>query len=133
MATSSLPIPVSPRDNHIIHGETIQKLLTTLLTPLLEKSDTSGPTQKIAELNINHLGEHLQFAAATDAAKSPQFKELQKFYDGFKGQLAQVAQITAQASAAQQMVTEQIRQEDAPATIEENASAPTGAPVPVLG
>lgn len=134
MSTSGLPIPVSPRDNHIIHGETIQKLLTTILAPLLEKPDTSGPTQKIAELNINHLGEHLQFAAATDAGKTPQFKELQKFYDGFKGQLAQVAQITAEAATAQQIVTDKIRQEDAPiGTIEEAAAAPSGAPVPVLG
>lgn len=137
MSTSNLPLPVSPRDNHIVHGQTIQKMLTTIAAPLLAKTDTSEATSKIAELNLNHLGEHLQMAAATDLRKTPQFKELEKFYEGFKNQLAQVVQINAEAKVATDAVTSQIRNEGiaspaAPAsTLDESAAAPAGSPVAV--
>lgn len=131
MSESGLPIPVSPRDNHIVHGQTVQKLLTQIAAPLLEKTDTAGQTSKIAELNLNHLGEHLQLAAATDVAKTPEFKELEKFYQGFKGQLAEVVEITAQAKVAGDAVAQQIRTEDAAApdgvvTLDQSAAAPSG-------
>ena len=45
----------------------------------------------------------------TGADKTPQFKELQKFYDGFKKQLAQVVQINANAQVAEGVMTQAIR------------------------
>lgn len=115
MASSSLPVPVSPRDNHIVHGQTIQNLLTKIAAPLLEKSETSQAATKIAELNLNHLGEHLEAAAQTDLAQTPQFKELEKFFQQFKAQLAEVVTINADAAVAAEVVTNQIRNEDAAA------------------
>lgn len=122
MGTSTLPLPVSPRDNHIVHGQTVQKLLTEIAAPLLSDPKSDESAAKIAELNLNHLGEHLEYAAESDLAKTPQFKELQKFYDGFKQQLAQVIQIKEQAKVAGAAVADQIRREDA-------AGAPTAAPL----
>lgn len=133
MGTSSLPLPVSPRDNHILHGQTVQKLLTEIAAPMLSNPQADPATAKIAELNLNHLGEHLQMAAQTDVAKTPQFKELEKFYAGFKNQLAQVVQIKEQAQVAQAAVAEQIRTEDATAAIPPLASGATSIDVPVPG
>lgn len=113
MGSSGLPLPVSPRDNHIVHGQTLQKLLTEIAAPMLSDPNADESAAKIAELNVNHLGEHLAMAAQTDVAKTPQFKELQKFYDGFKNQLAQVVQIKEQAKVAATAVADQIRIEDA--------------------
>lgn len=124
MASSGMPLPVSPRDNHIVHGETIQKLLTEIAAPQLAKPDANGDaTAKVSELNLNHLGEHLAAAAQTDLAKTPQFKELQKFYEGFKAQLAEVVQIKEHAKVAAQAVTQQIQGEDAAAPVPLDAVA----------
>lgn len=110
MSVTSLPIAVSPRDNHIIEGETVQKILTAV-APGLADPQADPKVLKNAELNLNHLGEHLQAATQLGQNKDPRFKELEKFYEGFKGQLQQVVQIVAQSAAAQAQVTQQIRQE----------------------
>jgi hypothetical protein len=110
MSMTTLPIQVSPRDNHIIHGQTLQKLLTAV-APGLSNPQVDQKVLKNAELNLNHLGEHLQAATQLGQNKDPRFKELEKFYEGFKGQLTQVVQIIAEAAAAQQSVTQRIQQE----------------------
>ena len=109
MTESGIPLPVSTRDNHMIHGMIVQGLLTKVAAPALSQPNPSPQMLKAAELNLNHLGEHLRDSMMTGADKTPQFKELQKFYDGFKKQLAQVVQINANAQVAEGVMTQAIR------------------------
>lgn len=128
MAGTQQPISASPRDNHLIHGAVVAEMLTKSVAPIL--SNPSAPPQilKVAELNLNHLGDHLQLALAQGLNKMPAFQELTKFFTGFKKQLEQVVQIRAHAAVAQQAVTAKVRTEDgmlAPPPVGSPAAAAT--------
>jgi hypothetical protein len=60
MTSSQMDIPVSPRDNHLVHGQTVQQLLTQYAAPVLGKPNPPPEVLKAAELNLNHLMAHLQ-------------------------------------------------------------------------
>jgi hypothetical protein len=121
MAGTGQAVLVSPRDNHLIHGGVLQQTLTTIGQSL---SNAQAPEALLstASLNLNHLGEHLQWAESMGLAKEPAFKELSKFYEGFKGQLEQVVQIRQQAQVAQQVAEQQVRLESAPPEAVESVS-----------
>lgn len=123
MGGTGLPISVSPRDNHLIEGGAVIEFLTNAIAPLLSSPKATDQIMKAAELNLNHLGEHLEAAAALGQNKLPAFAEEEKFYEGFKKQLAEVVQIREQAKVAQSMVTDVVRTE-APGP---NGSAPAPA------
>lgn len=128
MYDTGLPIPVSPRDNHIIHGATVQAILTKIAAPVLSSNPNPDAKQmKAVELNINHLGQHLEEATKAGQNNTPQFGELDKFYKGFKKQLEQVVQIQAQAKAAQTAVMEKVRTEGLPP--QAGPTAPTDVPI----
>lgn len=114
MVISGMPVPVSPRDNHIIHGEVIQELLSKNIAPILSQANPPPQALKAAELNLNHLLEHLQIGAQMGLNKDPKFGELDKFAAGFKDQLAQVVQINAEGAAAQAAVQQKISTEGLP-------------------
>lgn len=138
MYDTGLPIPVSLRDNHIIHGVTIQTLLTKTAAPVLSSNPNPPPQlMKAVELNINHLGEHLQAATQLGQNNTPQFGQLDKFYQGLKKQVEEVVQIQAQAKIAQDAVQAKIRQEGLPPAEEtpseqQPIDAPTNIPGPNL-
>lgn len=123
MNSSGRPLPASARDNHLVHGATIQKFLTDVVAPVIGKG--GAITEKVAELNLNHLAEHLQFAQQDGSIKNPAMQEIEKFYEGFKGQLEEVVQIRAAAKASTQAVVDQVRAED--------GTAPAVAPSPQPG
>lgn len=129
-------IEVSPRDNHLIEGGTVVEFLTKAIAPILSGPQATDMIVKAAELNLNHLGQHLQYAAQTPAVKSDGFKELEKYYEGFKKQFAQVVQIREEAKVAQQAAAQAIRTEDAapaaPIPGEFNAAPESETSVPTL-
>lgn len=114
MAGNGRPIPVSPRDNHLIHGGVIVEMLTNTVAPALSGANAPDVLVKVAELNLNHLGEHLAIGATQGLNKQPAFKEIEKFYEGFKKQLGEVVQIREAAKVAQQMVVKSVRAEGTP-------------------
>lgn len=133
MAGTQNPVAVSPRDPHLIHGAVVIEMLTKSVAPLLGNPNAPEVIMKVAELNLNHLGEHIQMGAQQGLNKQAAWKDQQKFYDGFKKQLGQVVQIREQAKVAQELAAQQVRTEDAtpgvtqPATTE---SAPAAEPQP---
>jgi hypothetical protein len=130
MYDTGLPIPVSPRDNHIIHGATVQAILTKIAAPVLSQNPNPEPQQmKAIELNLNHLAEHLEMATKMGQNNTPQFGELDKFFNGFKKQLEQVIQIQAQAKAAQAAVMEKVRTEGLPPAPEASPVAQENLPI----
>ena len=114
MLTAGIEIPVSPRDNHLVHGQTVQELLTTVAAPVLSQPNPPPQILKAAELNLNHLLMHLQLGSAMGLMKDPNFRELEKFALGFKKQLTEVIQIAEQMQAAHQVVMDTIRSEGLP-------------------
>ena len=133
MLSTGLEVPVSPRDNHLVHGATIQELLTQFAAPALSQPNPQPNILKAAELNLNHLLAHLQLGAAQGLNRDPAFAELEKFALGFRQQLAQVVQINAEAQVAEEMVKQTIRTEGLPpeaAQSLETAQIPS--PVPQL-
>ena len=134
MYDSGMMIGVSPRDNHLIHGKVVQDLLTKLAAPMISNTPNLPPqVESAVQNNLNHLGAHLQAASATGLAKSPQFAELNKFYEGFKKQLQQVAQIKASAEAAHNAVVNKIRAEGLPPDAGVGGGAGASAPAPTPG
>ena len=118
MAGSGKPVQVSPRDNHLVEGAVVVEMLTQTVAPALSQANAPESTLRVAELNLNHLGEHLALGAALGLNKNPAFKEIEKFYAGFKKQLGQVVQIRAEAAVAQSAVAQQVRTEDAAVSAE---------------
>lgn len=129
MAGTGNAVLVSPRDNHLIHGGVVQQTLTAL-SPQLSSAESPEAILKAATLNLNHLGEHLQWAQEMGLGKDEAFKELSKFYEGFKKQLEQVIQIRQQAQVAQQAAIAQIRQDVRPASPVESVSVAETATAP---
>lgn len=115
MAGTQKPIPASPRDNHIIHAGVVAEMLTKSVAPLLSSPKAPDVIMVVAELNLNHGLEHLALGAAQGMNKLPIFKDLEKFFEGFKKQLGEVVQIRAEAKVAQAAVANQVRAEDAAA------------------
>ena len=134
MFSSGMEVPVSPRDNHLVHGQTVQELLTNVAAPVLSQPNPSPQILKAAELNLNHLLAHLQMGAAVGMTKDPNFQELEKFAMGFKKQLAQVVQINAQMDATSALVQNTIRREGLPPDTGEETAPPleTAAGVPAI-
>lgn len=114
MMAAQLDIPVSPRDNHFIHAQTVQELLTTYAAPILSKPNPPPEILKAVELNLNHLLAHLKIGDSMGLNKNPQFRDIEKFALGFKKQLAQVIQINAHMEASQNAVMDTIRREGLP-------------------
>lgn len=122
MMTAGVPLPASARDNLLIHGAELQQLLTNFYGPVLSQPGADPQMEKGAELNLNHLGDHLRLATP-EQLKLPAVKELEKFYEGFKKNLAESVQIRASAKAGAQAVMEQLRTEVPAAGTEEPAGA----------
>ena len=131
MLTAGLEVPVSPRDNHLIHAQTIQELLTAVAAPVLSQPNPPPQILKASELNLNHLLAHLQAGNAMGLNKDPNFREVEKFALGFKKQLVQVVQINEEMQAAQQVVMDAIRREGLPPDVGQ-AAAPEEIPPQVL-
>lgn len=123
MMSIGVPIPVSARDNHLIHGTELQAWLTNVAAPALSDAAAAEGIEKTTALVMDHFGEHLKFASAAGQMKVPAMQELDKFYTGFKKQFEEAVQIRAEATAAQEIVAKQISAESAPPA-EATAPAP---------
>ena len=100
MKTLMVPVPVSPRDNHMAHAQVCMQLLQAA-GQALSNLETFDEYAKPTELMINHFGEHLAgYLAAGNPSQNPQFKELNEFYKRFKVQFAQAVQVREQARAS---------------------------------
>ena len=135
MITLATMVPVSPRDNHIVHAQTCQQWLTAKAAPALSNVQANDTVIMQAENMLNHMGAHLQAASQTPDAKSPDFKELEKFYAGFKGQLQDVVEIHAHAAAAQQLAQSKLSVDGGannPVVGQNGAANQTAAPNPPM-
>lgn len=105
MFTLHLPVRVSPRDNHLVHAQTLQQGLMQYAGPFLSKNALTAepPLLSAISLNVDHMGQHLAAMKTTGQASNPAFKALDKFYDTFKQQFTQMLQIREQAKVAEQV------------------------------
>lgn len=87
---SGIPIPASPRDNHVIHLETMLPLFATALQTASQDPSHLGSVQFI----LAHAGEHLQYAKQ-QGLKDPELVEIEQ-------QLKQVEAGLQQLTVAQQ-------------------------------
>ena len=96
MAMLGVPVDVSPRDNHLIHGLQVMDVLKAL-GPKISNVGVDGQVMKMAELNLNHLGAHLDmYIQRGGVSQNPQFKQLNDFYLNFKQAFAKAVQIHEQ-------------------------------------
>jgi hypothetical protein len=104
------PVAVSPRDNHLIHGEVCMGFLQ-ILGPQISQLGAPDAAFKQAELNLNHLGSHLQnYLEKGGVTQDAQYKKLNDFYNTFKQQLTQAVQIHETQKVAAQMPTPELAQ-----------------------
>ncbi len=108
MLSLGLPLPVSPRDNHIVHATICQQWLTQKAAPVLSTPQADDTSLKQAADVLNHMGAHLQAASLTLDSKKPGFADLEKFFAGFSQQLQQVVEIHAHAQQAAIVAHQQI-------------------------
>lgn len=115
MTSTSQPIPVVATQNHLFHGTVVQQLLATKVAPALSTAAGADPkTITSAGLLLNHLADHLNMMAQLGQNNSPQFSELEKFFQGFKKQLTEVVQIQAEAKVHAAAVAHKISTEGLP-------------------
>jgi hypothetical protein len=94
------PQDVSPRDNHLIHGAAVVTVLQKL-GPGISSLGCPQETLKAAELNLNHLGAHLQaYTQAGGVTQNPDYKQLNDFYMQFKQNFAQAVAVHEAAKFA---------------------------------
>ena len=102
MLSLGVQSPVSPRDNHIIHSNTIRQLITATF-PMLSKNPNPDPkVMKALELGANHMADHLQ-AAKMAGANDPAFKELETFHKQFVEDYKKVVQVHAGLAVTNQI------------------------------
>ena len=112
MKTLQMPVPVSPRDNHMAHATVCMQALQ-MAGQALSNMQTMEAAFKPTELLVNHFGEHLQaYLAEGNPSQNPQFKEMNEFYKRFKAQFAQAVQIHTQQAMASQLVASGASPED---------------------
>jgi len=103
MSTLQQPVPVSPRDNHLIHGSVVMEALKTV-GPRVSQINATQDDFKKAELGLNHLGDHLgEYLKRGGLSQNQQYKILNDFYRTFKEQFMQAIQIHAHAAVAAEM------------------------------
>jgi hypothetical protein len=130
MYGTGIPVPVSPRDNHLVHATVLQQALNSVGKPVLQAWGAASPQdQKGVELNLNHMGSHLEAMKQLGQDKTPEFKALADFFEAFKKDAEGVIKVTAEAQTNEQLVQQKIRTEGTPA----DAASVTEAPAPDLG
>lgn len=101
MAQLMTDVPVSPRDNHLIHGLVVMQKLTSLFPELEANPNPPQQMLKNVELAINHLGAHLDaYVKQGGVSQNPQFKQLNDFYQKFKIDFQKIISIHAHAQVA---------------------------------
>jgi 2-oxo-4-hydroxy-4-carboxy--5-ureidoimidazoline (OHCU) decarboxylase len=105
MKSLQIPVPVSPRDNHLIHGQVCMQMLQKA-GQSLSSLETFDQAAKPTELLINHFAEHLAgYLAQGNPSQNQQFKEMNEFYKRFKVQYAQAVQVAQQAKIQNELVS----------------------------
>lgn len=100
MATLGLPVPISARDNHLVHAKTLQQLITATF-PTLSKNPTGDQKlMKALELASNHMAEHLE-ALSKVGTVDP---ELTRFHKQFVEDYKRVVQVHAGVAVTNQIV-----------------------------
>jgi hypothetical protein len=106
MMTLKMPVPVSPRDNHMAHAQVCMQLLIMAgqgLGSLQGVDQLAKPT----ELLLNHFAEHLaNYLAQGNPSQNPQFKEMNDFYKKFKADFAQAVMINEQQKMAAELAAQ---------------------------
>lgn len=126
MQTLSMPVPVSPRDNHLAHGKVCMELLQ-LAGQALSNMATFDQYAKPTELLVNHFAEHLAgYLAAGNPSQNPQFKEMNEFYKRFKMQFAQAVQMREQVRFQQQLAESGASPEQVASVMEGQPPVPGG-------
>lgn len=104
MATLGTQVPISPRDNHLVHAKTLQQLITATFPTLSKNPAVDQKLMKALELAANHMADHLQALKST-GANTPEFKELEKFHAAFVEDYKKVVQIHAGYAVTNQIAT----------------------------
>ena len=95
----NMPVPVSPRDNHMIHAQVCMEMLMKA-GQAISQLDTDDSVLQQTQHLVNHFAEHLSmYLASGNPAQNPQFREMNDFYKRFKVQFTQAVQIREQARA----------------------------------
>ena len=100
----SKPVPISPRDNHLVHIE----VLKTEFESVAQAAGQGDPKAlQVAETWIQHWGQHLEAASQTGVDKAqlaPMVKELTEVAKHIGELQAEVQQQAAQQAAQQQQL-----------------------------
>ena len=104
MMTLKMPVPVSPRDNHMAHAQVCMQLLIQAGQGISDLT-TIDMFAKPTELLLNHFAEHLaNYLAQGNPSQNPQFKEMNDFYKKFKSDFAQAVMIAEQQKMSAELV-----------------------------
>ena len=107
-----LPVPVSVRDNHLVHATTVTQGLQQYAGPFLTQSGLNAPMPLLQAIshNVDHLGQHLAAMMQAGQSATPAYQQMNTFYKKFKEQFTQLLQIREQAKVATQVATAKHRQ-----------------------
>ncbi len=109
MRTLQQPVPVSPRDNDLVHAKWLRQFLTERGAAISGNLGAASESLPWLMLNAQHMGEHLAALDAKGQGTNDEARELTKFHKAFSAQLEEVGQVIAHAQAAEAAVTEHLR------------------------
>ena len=115
MLNLGVPVPVSPRDNHMVHASALQKVIQATFPELSQNPTPNPKLMKAIELGLNHLAEHLAAAHAA-GIKTPELAELDAFHAKTVQDIKKVVQIQANVAVGSQVgaaVGQQVAQKTA--------------------
>lgn len=105
MYNLGVQVPVSPRDNHMVHATTLKSMIQSTFPELSSNPTPDRKLMKSIELGLNHMADHLE-AIKASGTKADQIKELEDFHKKTLEDLKKVVQIQASTAAGTQVGAE---------------------------
>ena len=102
MLNLGVPVPVSSRDNHMVHAATLKQVIQATFPELSQNPTPNPKLMKAIELGLNHLAGHLAAAHAA-GIKTPELAELDSFHAKTLADVKNVVQIQANAAVGSQV------------------------------
>lgn len=102
MLNLGVPVPVSARDNHMVHAAALKQVIQATFPELSQNPTPNPKLMKAIELGLNHLAGHLEAAHAA-GIKTPELAELDSFHAKTLKDVKNVVQIQANVAVGSQV------------------------------
>lgn len=120
MIQLGVEVPISPRDNHIVHALTLKPLIASTFPTISTNPNPDPKLMKGLQNGLNHMAAHLEAAAQGDDKTNPVLKELETWLKQTIADVQQAVQVQAQVKEHARLTATAIGYEKAGGVIPDN-------------